>query len=332
MSKNPFGQLSVRRDDDDEVTIKTVQHTTASSDPLFQQKEADKKKKKVRPEENKKENVQTKEDNLEGFEVVGKTKQKQKTRGDEEEQQVERKDRKPKNKGAFEAKPPREGKRQFERHSGTGRGKEIAKGGAGGHHTWGSNPKQIAKEGEREVDYYSNDDKWFRSALSEKKPEDVKEIIEEEPQKEVEEVRQEEVAAPQEIKERRKRKGEEEEKKEDDLERPENALSLAEYKELLRQKNQGLDNKPKTVVKANETDAQFKTKEEGQFVLGLTTEDKKKDKKIKDKKVDSREKDITASVVSNLKTDDGTSRDKHYGKQEKKGGKFRFNANEFPEL
>jgi hypothetical protein len=332
MSKNPFGQLTIRRDDDDEETPKTVQHTTGSSDPLFKQKEAEKKK-KVRPEEIKKEIVQPKEDNLEGFETVGKIKQKTKTKGDNEEQQDDRKDRKPKNKGAFDHKPVKEGKRQFERQSGTGRGKEIAKDGAGGHHTWGSNPKQIARDAQKE-DYYSNDDKWFRNALSEKKPEEVQEVkvvIEEEPQKE--EVKQEEVA-PQEYRERRKKKGEEEEEenKEEDLERPENALSLTEYKELLKQKNQGLNSQPKNVVKANETDAQIKTREENQFVFGLTTEDKKKDKKIKEKKVDSREKDITASVVVNLKTDDGNSKERNYGKQGKKGGKFHFDANEFPEL
>ena len=37
-------------------------------------------------------------------------------------------------------------KRLYERHSGTGRGKEISKGGAGGKHTWGNNPKNIARD------------------------------------------------------------------------------------------------------------------------------------------------------------------------------------------
>lgn len=39
--------------------------------------------------------------------------------------------------------------REFERHSGTGRGKEIAKGGAGGKGTWGENPKNIARDYEK---------------------------------------------------------------------------------------------------------------------------------------------------------------------------------------
>ncbi len=154
MSHNPFGKLNVRRDDDDEE-VKQVQTTTTA----VPQNEA--KKKKVRPEENKIEAVHHKEDNNEGFEIVGKTKNQKakKVETEDEGKQFDPKQRKPKNKGAFQGKPPREGKREFERHSGTGRGKEIAKGGAGGHHTWGTNPKQIAKEGERQFDYYSNDDK-----------------------------------------------------------------------------------------------------------------------------------------------------------------------------
>jgi hypothetical protein len=36
--------------------------------------------------------------------------------------------------------------RMFDKHSGTGRGKEVAKGGAGGHYTWGDNLKTISLE------------------------------------------------------------------------------------------------------------------------------------------------------------------------------------------
>jgi len=53
--------------------------------------------------------------------------------------------------------------RQYDRHSGTGRGKEIAKGGAGGLHTWGTNSRQIANEATKHlselgIDYYSKED------------------------------------------------------------------------------------------------------------------------------------------------------------------------------
>lgn len=41
---------------------------------------------------------------------------------------------------------PKHQKRLFDRRSGTGRGKEIAKGGAGGKYTWGNNSKELALE------------------------------------------------------------------------------------------------------------------------------------------------------------------------------------------
>lgn len=52
-------------------------------------------------------------------------------------------------------------KREYERHSGTGRGKEVAKGGAGRRETWGDNPKNIARNYER-----NNDDYIINSALN----------------------------------------------------------------------------------------------------------------------------------------------------------------------
>merc|ERR1711976_143996 len=61
------------------------------------------------------------------------------------------------------AKPVREGKRQFDKQSGTGRGKEISKNGAGGKGTWGTNPKNVARE------EYNYDEDVFNSALNPKK-------------------------------------------------------------------------------------------------------------------------------------------------------------------
>lgn len=49
-------------------------------------------------------------------------------------------------------------KRVYDRHSGTGRGKEISKGGAGGHHTWGMNPHEIAREAEKHEDIKDYDE------------------------------------------------------------------------------------------------------------------------------------------------------------------------------
>ena len=59
---------------------------------------------------------------------------------------------------------PRRG-RQYDRQSGTGRGKEVSKGGAGGKGTWGDNPKNIAKNYEN----YNDDDYYFESALNPEK-------------------------------------------------------------------------------------------------------------------------------------------------------------------
>jgi hypothetical protein len=158
MSKNPFGQLTIRRDDDEE-DIRTPSHTqtsqTTTGTQLFAstQQDQQKKKKKVRPEEKAKLDEENQKENRYddeaegGFQVV----QKKVTRTrplNEEVALGDDKARKPKNKGAYLERndKQRPGQRQYERHSGTGRGKEIAKGGAGGGHTWGNNPKNIARE------------------------------------------------------------------------------------------------------------------------------------------------------------------------------------------
>jgi hypothetical protein len=185
MSKNPFGQLSIRRDDEDEVEVRAQvkpvstqpqTSTLSTGGQLFtsSQQAEQKKKKKVRPEEKakleeqEKEYTRGEEEDDGGFQTVQK--KANKTRPLNQDINAEdAKNRKPKNKGAYLERNNKdyvkEGKRQFERHSGTGRGKEIAKGGAGGHHTWGNNPKHIAKETEKheaepgnEYLYYGRDE------------------------------------------------------------------------------------------------------------------------------------------------------------------------------
>jgi hypothetical protein len=118
----------------------------------------------------------------------------------------------------------------------------------------------------------------------------------------------------------------EEVKKEDLLERPENALSYNEYKELQKQKNKAVDSKPKNVVKANETDAQPQARDESQFILGAGAEGKKAKAKPKEKK----NNDVKELVVD-IKTDDGLRDNRQYGKQ-KKDGKYSYKADDFPEL
>jgi len=164
-TRNPFGQLRVDRDDDEEVTQTVTKQTTAT--PLFQMPSAveQKKKKKVRPDEKKKSDEPV--ESNEGFEVVGKTKTQkiQRNRAPDEEEEIsgEGKMKKEKHVNKKEGghhhseRPVRSGKRQFERHSGTGRGKEVAKGGAGGKTVWGDNPEFVAKQSLREE--YNKDDK-----------------------------------------------------------------------------------------------------------------------------------------------------------------------------
>jgi len=161
-TKNPFGLLAVRRDaDEEEQTTRTVA-VSATTAPLFgnNQTGEQKKKKKVRPEEKKKSEENAHEDADEGFEVVKKKAHtgKPRVQNDENVPEEKTKEKHLKNKGAFAERNNKvtPGKRQFERHSGTGRGKEISKNGAGGKHTWGTNPKNIARNGDDEYDSNGN--------------------------------------------------------------------------------------------------------------------------------------------------------------------------------
>lgn len=148
---------------------------------------------------------------------------------------------------------------------------------------------------------------------------------------------------------RRKRKGKvdtEEVKKEDLLERPENALSYAEYKEQLKQKNQGISsntNKQQQVNRTVESDLTPQDKKED-LTLGITDTKKTAQKpKIKERKVDSKEVELNQVFSNNLKLDDG--RDNNYNNNNNRNtgakknwnnnnsnNKFKFNANDFPEL
>lgn len=152
-TKNPFGQLNIRRDDDDEVERKPAQVQVA-------QAPAQEHKKKVRPEERKPQE-QHQDNDTEGFSEVKKSKVAARPKPAIEESHDTKKEKHIKNKGAFNPKNDKvaPGKRQFERQSGTGRGKEIAKNGAGGKHTWGTNPKNIAREKD-DFNYYDDDRKY----------------------------------------------------------------------------------------------------------------------------------------------------------------------------
>ena len=165
-TNNPFGKFKVQKDSDDED--ERVQPTKASgtSQQLFAPQQEQKKKRKVRPE--KTEEPEANDDD--GFEVVKqKIPRKRPVEQSTEETQEPKKDHHKKkivaeyhhNKGPNPTK-----KREFERHSGTGRGREIAKGGAGGKGTWGNNPKNVARNYER-----NDDDYVFDSAFNPQKRE-----------------------------------------------------------------------------------------------------------------------------------------------------------------
>jgi hypothetical protein len=170
-SRNPFGQLQIRRDaEDEEVTQQSTGAQVISSTPLFTQAAAAQKKKKVRPDEKKKSEEPKEEDNEEGFEVVNSKKKsagKPRAQNDDATPEEKTKQFHLKNKGAFAPRNNKTtpGKRVFDRQSGTGRGKEIAKNGAGGKYTWGTDTKTIAKRGQEE--YNEDDDgKYFFTEIN----------------------------------------------------------------------------------------------------------------------------------------------------------------------
>ena len=154
-SRNPFGNLTINRDDDDDQDFVKVTPKNSTSASNFTSHTEMKKKKKVRPEEKVKTEEYVETSN-EGFEVVGKIKKPytaQNVAEEGEEQKKNNKEKRAKGQDHHEKKQfnkARPEKRQYERHSGTGRGKESAKNGAGGKTVWGDNPEQIARQAKKE--------------------------------------------------------------------------------------------------------------------------------------------------------------------------------------
>lgn len=165
-TSNPFEKLNVKREEEDEEQEFHQVKGKEKNIPYG----IEQKKKKVRPKE-----VENKEEgNEEGFEEVGKTKKRRGEDNVEEEGESKvHKKRRGVNYNTQEERDhrlqdkPKRG-RQFDRQSGTGRGKEIAKGGAGGKGTWGDNPKNIAKRYQN----YNDDDYYIESALNPEKNKD----------------------------------------------------------------------------------------------------------------------------------------------------------------
>ena len=163
-TSNPFEKLNVKREveEEEEQEFKEVKGKEKNVPYGIEQK-----KKKVRPKEQEK---AQEEGGEEGFEEVpSKTKKRrpENVEGEEGEESKGHKKRRGVNFNTQEERDyrlkdkPKRG-RQYDRQSGTGRGKEIAKGGAGGRGTWGDNPKYISKN-------YQDDDYFIDAALKTRK-------------------------------------------------------------------------------------------------------------------------------------------------------------------
>ena len=334
---NPFEKLNIKRDieeeDDDQGEFQKVKGKEKNL-PVG----IEKKKRKTRP----KENVEANDE--EGFEEVGNKAKKKRPVNDEEDEGFEggeHKKRKGINYGTAEKSDyrtkdkPKRG-RQFDRQSGTGRGKEIAKGGAGGKGTWGENPKAIAREYED-----NNDDYYFENALN---PEKAKERKERPPRRarkedkkegeEGEENKGEDKGEKKEEEDNKKRKERPkyELKEEEKLNRPKDAKTLEEY---LKEKEKPVEEEKKEVKRINDGKPLEKKQEKNDDILGTTGEGRKKGKKRKYKEINKEEADLNNLIGANLQIGGGETmgRRPRRVKKDKRGEeKFVFKEEDFPEL
>ena len=334
---NPFEKLHVKReesDDDDQGEFQKVKGKEKNVPIGLEHK-----KKKNRPVE------KVQDDDNEGFEEVPNKMKKKRPVNDEEEEEAkggEHKKRKGINYQTVEDKEyrtkdkPKRG-RQFDRHSGTGRGKEIAKGGAGGKGTWGENPKNIARDFENNEEY---DDYYFESALNpekrkEKPPRKPKKDESKEDNKEGEEGGEEK--NEEEKKENKNRKERKYEPKplteEEKLNKPKDAISLEDY---LKSKEKPKEEEEKKEVKRIQDGKPLvKTEEKPEEILGTSGAGRKKGKKKKQKEINKEELDLNAQIGANLEISGANDRGRRQWKKEKKEkkeGKFVYNEKDFPEL
>lgn len=347
MASNPFGKLQVARDEEELEEIQNLRKQSKDTGyELFKTDDQPKKKKKIRPEEKKKveeQSQQKEEDVEEGFSVVKKVKKTTKTLNeevdaDQEKPQHNKKQKDYKHHNRNDQANFRSNKRQFDKHSGTGRGKEISKQGAGGKYTWG-NVDQMARN-----EVYESVDHYFNSALNPKPKPVREEVVVEQPAETVEpETAPVEDKQPETVenvnaegqdtenkdgkgKDRRKGKGKKGKEEEvDDSEKlviPENAITLDEYK-----KAKGLDNRPATQTAQRKVESNLVEKEKPKDLsigIGVQQENKKKGQK---KKKDNAEKELLVDLT--VGESSNQNRDQRY---QKKQDKFKFKAEEFPTL
>ena len=300
---NPFNKLKVHRDEDD---FETAENPKDTKDVLFKETKV----KKVRPEKKEDKEVQQSE---EGFTQVGKVTKNSKVVLEEEElaeKKPGKKDPQPKYHDKRTEQNFRAGsdKRQFDRISGTGRGKEVKKEGRGGKGTW---------EGNRRLyDNYDNADYYFDKAIR-KQNEPVEEVVVEDVKVKVEEkkeeIKVEETEKKEEVVEEGAKKKKKDKKTEetpvdekDKLEIPKDALTLQQYKE----KNANItSNATKTV--AVKVDLEEVDKREDTVLQATTT--KKvggKKQKTKNNKEDSKAAELMKNL--NLQVEDNTPKQRKF--------------------
>ena len=337
MSSNPFEKLHVKRDieDEDDGQGEFQQVKTKEKNVPFG---IEQKKKKQRAKE------KVEDEGDEGFEEVpSKMKKKKPVNEDEEEVKgAEHKKRKGINYHTAEERDyrtkdkPRRG-RQYDKHSGTGRGKEIAKGGAGGKGTWGDNPEEIARNYENNND----DDYYFENALNpEKKRERPPKKPKKEDKKEGEKDGEKEGEEKKDGEEKRNKK----EKKqfepkplaeEEKAKIPEGAMSLEEY---LKSKEKPKEEE-KEIKRIQDGDPLVKQKEKKEEIYGTSEAGRKKGKKKKQKEINKEELDLNAKIGANLEISGANERERRPRKKDWKKGnkkepqeKFVYDEKDFPEL
>lgn len=323
---NPFNKLKVQRDDEEDF-VPVQSHKPAQKQTVVADDKA--KKPKQRPKQEK----DTNEDN-EGFEFVGKQQKKPRTEEANPEAVTDKKFGKDHKKNDHPYKRG-EGKvrvgsnqRAFDRHSGTGRGKEVKKEGAGGKYTWGNQDKNA----QRDIVDYDDTDYYFNKALNPKKEEvivEAKEEVKAEIKEEVvpsteTEVKEEEGKDGK--KDRKKKKGVEtaEVDEKDKLIIPENAITLEELKQkkAAAAKEEKVE---KVEIKVDLEPIENKKVE-------VTAESKKKGKKAKNDQVNPKEVDINKLVKIATEDDTRGGRKNFNNNNKKNNNKFKFNDKDFPQL
>lgn len=324
MNNNPFNKLKVQREEEEFVTV-TLKKQEKQEKPLAQPKK--------RP-------VEEHDEDKDGFETVGKVEKKRFVNKNTEEEVGQTKpgvnvDNQRHHKKHVGEVRVGSNQRAFDRHSGTGRGKEIKKEGAGGKGTWGNQERAAKKE---VYDYDDSSDYYFNRVLHQKKEDQAEEVKElkvveekvEEKQEKPEEKEEEQVEYKD--KKGKKKLADPVEDEKNKLIIPENAISLAEWKEK-NQRQAPVQKEVKIEVKLEQIS---KPKDETIQVGGKKFGGEKK--KVKGKEVDAKElKELELNKLVNLKIEDSSYQKKGYGNQgygkgKGKGNGFKFDDNEFPTL